>query len=779
MPTYNLDLTNVEKDIYSGHLQWGGENDAGDRISFTNYYFEWNGAPYFGVSGEFQYSRFPAEYWDEEIQKMKMACLTEVATYVFWIHHEEEVGEFDWGGSKNLRCFVELCHQHGMKVFLRVGPFVHGESRNGGLPDWLFGRPFELRSNDEGYLFYVRRYYEQIAQQVKGLLFKDGGPIVNIQLENEFGHCGAPWEITSQHGDQRITSGSDGVEHMRKLLQIAREVGLEAPVYSCTGWGDPNWAPIPQDELLPTYGGYSFAPWSIKGKGSVHPPKENFVFREFHNRAIHSPYIDDPSRYPYVCCELGGGMQNWYAYRFIVEPQASAGMAIQKLAGGCNFLGYYIFHGGTNPVGKHSFMNENTTPIRTYDFQAPIREFGQITEAYKHLKRLHLFLSDFSEIITPMGTHIPQEVLDTQSDDNGPLRYAARVKDRAGFLFLSNYQDHLEMHDHPDLKFEIEVPNETIVIPSERAIDLKRDVYAILPFNLSLKGVLIKYAVAQPLVQLEVADTHYYFFFEIEEMKAEYCLDASTLQNITATGCTTQEVDGTIILTPQPGIDSIIRLMTPNGEKVAIITLTGEQALNTFKSNLWGQVRVVLSPSGVLCSEEALKIFDMGQNKMEFSVFPPIETALDVSQGVKLTQEEDGIFTRLSVELPKKKIHLTLNQPRPDKAEITLPPDAFENVSDVILHIDYLGDIGWAFIDGQFVHDDFSNGRDWEIGLKRFKEDVLAKGMYFYITPHHDDADVVREKETLPDEDIIGKRIAEIYDIRAVPEYSATIKIQP
>ena len=115
--------------------------------------------------------------------------------------------------------FVMLCGRLGLQAIVRVGPFAHGECRNGGIPDWLYGRPFAVRSNDERYLAYVRRLYGEIAQQIDGLLFKDGGPVIGIQLENEYMHAGAPWEVTFRQGTEYVPAGMDGAEHIMILKQ--------------------------------------------------------------------------------------------------------------------------------------------------------------------------------------------------------------------------------------------------------------------------------------------------------------------------------------------------------------------------------------------------------------------------------------------------------------------------------------------------------------------------------------------------------------------------------
>ena len=121
---------------------------------------------------------------------MKAGGVQIVATYLFWIHHEEIEGQFEWSGQRDLHRFIQLCQKHGLYVFLRIGPWSHGEVRNGGLPDWVLAKG-ATRRNDPQYLLYVQRYFGKIGEQLRGLLWKDGGPIVGVQLENEYYEHGA------------------------------------------------------------------------------------------------------------------------------------------------------------------------------------------------------------------------------------------------------------------------------------------------------------------------------------------------------------------------------------------------------------------------------------------------------------------------------------------------------------------------------------------------------------------------------------------------------------
>jgi beta-galactosidase GanA len=109
-----------------------------------------------------------------------------VATYVFWIHHEEEKGIWRTDGDLDLRRFLLTCQQVGLEVLLRIGPWAHGECRNGGFPDWLqHDASIELRTDDSKYLALVEKFYANIFASAKGLMISDGGPIIGIQLENE------------------------------------------------------------------------------------------------------------------------------------------------------------------------------------------------------------------------------------------------------------------------------------------------------------------------------------------------------------------------------------------------------------------------------------------------------------------------------------------------------------------------------------------------------------------------------------------------------------------
>src|SRR6185295_19473311 len=149
-------------------LRLGEPSDPARPFAVTSRYLELHGRPWLPIMGEFHYSRYPADEWEIELRKMRAGGIDIVASYVFWNHHEEAEGAFDWSGRRDLARFVRLVARVGLAFFLRPGPWVHAESRNGGFPDWLVSTtaPGGSRCNDPRYLARVARLYNEIGVQL-------------------------------------------------------------------------------------------------------------------------------------------------------------------------------------------------------------------------------------------------------------------------------------------------------------------------------------------------------------------------------------------------------------------------------------------------------------------------------------------------------------------------------------------------------------------------------------------------------------------------------------
>ena len=182
---------------------------------------------------------------------MKEGGVTIIATYIFWSHIEEEEGIFRWDGQRNLRQFLEVWKQEDMPVVLRLGPFCHGEVRNGGIPDWAFTKGCKLREPNTVFLDLVEKLYRQIFTQVQGLQWKDGGPIIAAQFDNEYRGCGA---------------------YLIALKKIALQIGFDLPFYTRTGWPELR-TPVPFGEMLPLYGDYADGFWDKETKEGIEDRK--------------------------------------------------------------------------------------------------------------------------------------------------------------------------------------------------------------------------------------------------------------------------------------------------------------------------------------------------------------------------------------------------------------------------------------------------------------------------------------------------------------------------
>lgn len=365
------------------------------------------------VMGEIHYARVPRQDWRREICKMRAGGINIVATYCFWIHHEYEEGQWDWSGNRDLHHFLEICKEEGMPVVLRVGPFCHGEVYQGGFPDWLVSKSiddpkqYKLRSLAPGFMAATQRLYSNIFAQASDMLWKHGGPVVGVQIENE---CRGPWS------------------YYMALKEMAVSIGFDTPFYTRTGWPKLN-GKEEFGKMLPLYGDYADGFWDRKLTDMPGEYPAAFVMKDTrlsaviatetfgNNQDTHMEQAD--LQYPYLTCELGGGMMTSYHRRLNMSGHEPLPLAICKVGSGSNLPGYYMYHGGTNPSPRlladgswdHSMAEmqdsrttaHNDLPYMSYDFQCPLGEMGQPNEnAFHETRWLHQMLADWGEELSQM-----------------------------------------------------------------------------------------------------------------------------------------------------------------------------------------------------------------------------------------------------------------------------------------------------------------------------------------------------------------------------------------
>lgn len=626
----------------------GGRSPDGRVLAINSRYLLLDGKPWFPVMGEFQYSRYPAANWEPEILKMKAGGIRIVSTYVFWIHHEEIEGRFDWSDRRDLRHFVELAARHGMLVWVRVGPWDHGEVRNGGLPDWLL-RKSATRQNDPAYLKYVARFYGEIGRQLKGLFWKDGGPIVGIQIENEYHERGP----------------GKGEEYILTLQRLARAAGLEAPFYSVTGWDD---ATVPARGVIPVFGGYPDGFW-YRSLAAL-PPSPNYFFTPIRCEENVGPDLcplrpDIDARfasYPFLTAEMGGGMELSYHRRPLMSADDIASLVVVKLGSGVVLYGYYMFHGGTNPDGKETTLQEsqatgypNDLPVKTYDFQAPLGEFGQMHASFRDLKTIHLFLRDFGSALAPMTAYFPSQTPAGKLDRETP-RVAVRADAGSSFIFVNNHQKDHPLPERKEFQVQLKLASGTVSIPRQ-PVNIPSGAYTFWPVNLTLGGATLEYATAQPLCKLEDPDAA--VFFAWPGITPEFAFQSSDDIRTQAPHAQVKRENRRVYVGGiVPGAGIAIQLRSKGGHVTRVLLLSRDQARNLWKARLAGRERLILSPADLYFEADRVHLSSADPASLAFGAFPALKGKVPGFSRA----EEEGIFERYTTGVERVTVEPVVKQ---------------------------------------------------------------------------------------------------------------------
>jgi beta-galactosidase len=791
------------------YMEGTATSPTGGTLGVNSRYLTRNGEPWLPVMGEFHFSRYPRAQWEEEILKMKAAGVNIVAAYVIWIHHEEVKGQFDWTEQRDLHAFAELCAKHGMLMVARIGPWDHAEVRNGGLPDWVV-KQGPIRENDPVYLASARIWFAQVSEQLKGLLWKDGGPVMGIQLENEYSKRGP----------------GAGEAHILELKKMAIESGLDVPFYFVTGWDD---AVVPRGAVIPIYGGgYPDAPWD----GSIHklPPADVYAFR-FHSRVnanvnaggegAHGAPKDAQDQVPYLTAEIGGGIEDTYHRRPVIGPDDIGAMFPVMLGSGVNLYGTYMFQGGENPDGNLSTLQEsqrtgypNDLPIKSYDFQAPLGEFGQERESFRKLKVFEYFVSDFGAELAPMMVHAPDDVPENPKDLSVP-RAAVRSKGDAGFIFFNNYVRNYAMPARPAAQFLIRLPDAgdgaspRLAVP-RHPVDIPSGAYFIWPFNLRVGGVTIRYSTAQVFTRLENSGQTTLYFEAIPGIAAEFAFDAKSVRSLHESSGEQTTSGGVMYVSGiKPGIDSFIDLVSRAGKAVRLVVLTAEQAEDAWKVRMGGSEHLLISAqdffAGTDPAHSHIWLQSLGSPDFEFTVTPPLAATPNASLNLSRTESNTRMerFTAKAaprdVNFDLKPIQTAGNAPpvklgpapswrptgvaeAPDEGElpeaakwsITVPPGATDGLSELFLDVHYEGDVARLYASHRLLDDNFFNGSMWSVGLGRFLDAQAGGSFELSILPLRSDAPVYFE---LPQSLKFAEngQVDSLENLRLVPEYQIEI----
>jgi beta-galactosidase len=315
-----------------------------------------DGAPFLIRSGEMHYPRVPRAYWRDRMRKMRAMGLNTLCTYVFWNLHEPQPGKFDFSGNLDLAEYIRTAQAEGLFVLLRPGPYICTEWDFGGLPSWLLaskdGSPMKVRSADPKFVAAAASYMARVGKEVAGLQVHKGGPILMVQVENEYGSFG------------------NDKEYMGAVRHMIEQAGFDGQLFTSDGSGKSNLAGGTLDGVLSVI---NF------GDGSN-------VEREFANFAAFRQNV------PRMCGEFWyGWFDHWGEKHHTTKPESGANGLEWMLSRGisCNL---YMAHGGSTfgYMSGANFSRVYQPDISAYDYDAPIDEAGRPNAKFRAIRDVNL-----------------------------------------------------------------------------------------------------------------------------------------------------------------------------------------------------------------------------------------------------------------------------------------------------------------------------------------------------------------------------------------------------
>lgn len=320
-------------------------------LTVQNGQFTENGEPFHIYSGAMHYFRVPRVYWEDRLLKLKAAGFNTVETYVCWNLHEPRPGEFDFSGMLDIAEYLRIAQKVGLYAIVRPGPYICAEWDFGGFPAWLLkDKNMRLRCNYEPYLQCVRRFYIALGEQIRGQLQKNGGNIIAMQVENEYGSYG------------------NDKQYLNAVRKIMLEAGMESFLFTSDGDCD----------------------WMLSGGGLP----DIFKVMNFGSRA--KTLLKKLDRYqkdmPYMCGEFWCGWFDHWGDKHHTRAAESIVREIKDFLDMDASFNMYMFHGGTNFgfTAGANFGKQYEPTVTSYDYSAPLTEWGAYTPTYHAVRKLLL-----------------------------------------------------------------------------------------------------------------------------------------------------------------------------------------------------------------------------------------------------------------------------------------------------------------------------------------------------------------------------------------------------
>ena len=375
------------------------------------------------LSGAIHYPRSMPGMWPQLMQKTIDCGLNTIETYVFWNLHEPERGKYNFEGRLDLYKFCKLASEFGLNIILRVGPYICAETNYGGFPFWLRDCPgMEMRTYNQPFIREVQRWLESLCEYLRPMFAPNGGPIIMTQIENEYDSIAK-------------TYGINGEKYLKWCYELAQSLNLQVPLIMCSGAAD-NVAAGSKANLL-----------DGASEGTISTMNSHYAHEMIERHR--TKYPDQPA----LWTEMWTGWYDIYGYPHHIKSAENLAYSVARFfAAGGTGVNYYMWHGGTNFARETMYLQTTS-----YDFNAPLDEFGNETTKYYHLKKLHFILKDNQKIL--LSNDIPQ------LQKSSPKQYTYLYQSGDRFLaFLCN-DDSNKSHkvEFKDVFFDIK-PRSVIII---------------------------------------------------------------------------------------------------------------------------------------------------------------------------------------------------------------------------------------------------------------------------------------------------------------------------
>ncbi|MBO5823811.1 MAG: beta-galactosidase, partial [Prevotella sp.] len=341
----------------------GGDFTVGNKT------FLLNGEPFVVKAAELHYPRIPREYWEHRIKMCKSLGMNTICLYIFWNIHEQKEGQFDFTGNNDVAAFCRLAQKHGMYVIVRPGPYVCAEWEMGGLPWWLLKKKdIRLRESDPYFIERVAIFEKEVGKQLAGLTIQNGGPIIMVQVENEYG----------SYGEDKVYVG--------KIRDIVKESGFDKVALFQCDWSS-NFTKNGLDDLV----------WTMNfGTGAN-------IDQQFRRLGELRPES------PQMCSEFWSGWFDKWGARHETRPAKAMVEGIDEMLSKGISFSLYMTHGGTS-FGHWAGANSPgfAPDVTSYDYDAPINEYGKATEKYYLLRET---LQKYSKKKLPSVPKMPMPII--------------------------------------------------------------------------------------------------------------------------------------------------------------------------------------------------------------------------------------------------------------------------------------------------------------------------------------------------------------------------------